>query len=104
MRLTIPVGIMECQGQVIKNIRVDEMAGNVSIVCNRDQRRKPVDMFTGRVSGIHRYKRRAIRDGPLAGYACEVEIEYMETFLSPSNIHVEALPFVAPKACGGMPG
>lgn len=98
MGATIPVGIMGYQGQVIKDIRVDEAAGKVSIICNRDRRRKPVDPRSGRAGSIHRYKRRTIRDVPLAGYACEVEIEYAETFLSPSSIHVEALPFVAPKA------
>lgn len=98
MGATIPVGIMGYQGQVIKDIRVDAVAGRVSIVCRRDRRRNPVDSRTGRVGSVHRYKRRTIRDVPLAGYACEVEIEYAETFLSPSNIHVEALPFVAPKA------
>ena len=98
MGATIPVGIMGYQGQVIKDIRVDEAAGKVNIVCNRDRRRRPVDAHSGRAGSVHRFKRRTIRDIPLAGYACEVEIEYAETYLSPSNIRVEALPFVAPKA------
>ncbi len=98
MGATIPVGIMGYQGQVIKDIRVDEAAGKVNIVCNRDRRRRPVDARSGRAGSVHRFKRRTIRDIPLAGYACEVEIEYAETYLSPSNIRVEALPFVAPKA------
>ena len=97
MGATIPVGIMGYQGQVIKDIYVDESAGKVSITCRRDRRRKPVDARSGRAGSVHRYKRRTIRDIPLAGYACEVSIEYVETFLSPSNIHVEALPFIAPK-------
>lgn len=98
MGATIPVGIMGYQGQVIKDIYVDESAGKVSVICRRDRRRKPVAARSGRVGSVHRYKRRTIRDVPLAGYACEVEIEYAETYLSPSSIHVEALPFVAPKA------
>ena len=97
MGATIPVGIMGYQGQVIKDIRVDEAAGKIHIVCNRDRRRRPVDPRSQRAGSVHRLKRRTIRDVPLAGYACEVEIEYAETYLSPSNIHVEALPFVAPK-------
>ncbi len=98
MGATIPVGIMGYQGQGIQDIRVDEAAGKVSIPCNRDRRRKPVDPRSGRAGSLHRHKRRTIRDVPLAGYACEVEIEYAETFLSPASIHGEALPFVAPKA------
>lgn len=78
MGATIPVGIMGYQGQVIKAIRVDEAAGKVSIVCNRDRRRNPVDSRSGRVGSIHRFKRQTIRDEPLAGYTCEVEIEYAE--------------------------
>lgn len=97
MGATIPVGIMGYQGQVIKAVRVDEAAGKVSIVCARDRRRRPVAAGSGRAGSVHRLKRRTIRDISLAGYACEVEIEYAETYLSPSNIRVEALPFVAPK-------
>ena len=97
MGATIPVGIMGYQGQVIKDIEVDEAAGKVSIRCARDKRRRPVDPRTGRAGRVHRLKRRMIHDVPLAGYSCEVEIEYAESYLSPSNIHVEALSFVAPK-------
>lgn len=57
-----------------------------------------MDPQSGRAGSVHRYKRRTIRDIPLGGYACEVEIEYAETYLSPSNVRVEALSFVAPKA------
>ena len=98
MGATIPVGILGYQGQVIKDIKVDEVAGKVRIICSRDRRRKPVDPSSGLGGRVHRYKRRTIRDVPLAGYACEVEIEYAETYLSPSNVRVELLPFVAPKA------
>lgn len=98
MGATIPTGILGYQGQVIKDIRVNETAGKVSIICKRDRRRHPVDPHSGRAGSVHRYKRRTIRDIPLGGYACEVEIEYAETYLSPSNVRVEALSFVAPKA------
>jgi len=86
------------QGQVIKNIRVDETAGMVSIICKRDRRRHPVDPRSGRAGSVHSYKRRTIGDSPLGSYAWEVEIEYAETYLSPSSVRVEALSFVAPKA------
>ena len=100
MGTTIPLGMMGYQGQVIKDIRVDETAGKIHIVCNRDRQRRPVDPRSQHAGSVHRLKRRTIRDVPLAGYACEVEIEYAETYLSPSNISIEALPFVAPKARG----
>ena len=77
-----------------------KLRGKVGIICNHDRRRKPVDPRSGRTGSIYRYKRRTIRDMPLAGCACEVEIAYAETFLSPSNIHGEAQPFVAPPRRG----
>jgi transposase len=95
---TIPAGILGYQGQVIEEVLTDHDAGMVHITCRRDARRRPVDPKTGRCGGINRFKRRTISDVPLAGYACAVEIEYAEVYLSPSHVRVEQLEFVLPKA------
>ena len=57
MGATIPVGIMGYQGQVIKDIRVDETAGKVRIVCKRDRLRRPVDACSGRAGSVHRFRK-----------------------------------------------
>jgi transposase len=98
MGAVIPAGILGYEGQVIKDVRQDESTGKVTIVCRRDRRRRPVDSKDGRAGQINRWLRRTVRDIPLGGRRCEVEIEYAQVFLSPSCVRVEALPFVAPGA------
>jgi transposase len=96
MGAIIPVGILGYEGQVIKEVRQDERTGKVTVVCRRDRRRRPVDAKSGRVGLVNRWLRRTVRDIPLGGRPCEVEIEYAQVFLSPACVRVEALPFVAP--------
>lgn len=96
MGAAIPVGIMGYQGQVIERVEHDAMCGTVRISCRRDRRVRPIATGTGRGGGVHRLKRRWVSDLPLAGQACQVEIEYAEVFISPSVIRVEQLPFVEP--------
>lgn len=97
MGATIPAGIFDYKGQVIKAIDVDDTAGKVTVYCRRDRRRRPM-VRDGRNGMVNRLLRRRVRDMPLAGYACEVEIEYAEVFLSRSQVRVEQLPFVQPLA------
>ena len=98
MGTIIPTKIFGLQGQVIKEVVFNEESGRVRFICDRDRRRRPVEHRTGRRGSINRLLRRTILDVPLGGNPVEVEIEYAETFLSPANVRVEALPFVCPKA------
>jgi transposase len=98
MGAVIPVGILGYEGQVIKEVREDETTGKVTVICRRDRRHRPVDAKSGRSGVVNRWLRRTVRDIPLGGRPCEVEIEYAQVFLSPSCVRVEALPFVAPGA------
>ena len=98
MGAVIPAGIFGLEGQVIKEVVMDEASGRVRIVCDRDRRRRPVDHRTRRRGGVNRLLRRTVLDVPMFGRPCEVEIEYAETFVSPGQVRVEALPFVAPGA------
>lgn len=94
----IPTKILGLEGQVIKDVIFNEESGRVRVTCTRDRRRRPVDHRTGRRGTVNRLLRRTVLDVPLGGHPCEIEIEYAETFLSPGNVRVEALPFVSPKA------
>jgi len=96
MGAVIPVGILGYEGQVIKDVRQDEATGKITVVCRRDRRHRRVDPKSGRPGLVNRWLRRTVRDIPLGGHPCEVEIEYAQVFLSPACVRVEALPFVAP--------
>ena len=98
MGAVIPAKILGLEGQVIKDVKFSEERGRVRVICDRDRRRRPVDHRTGRRGSVNRLLRRTILDVPLGGYPVDIEIEYAETFLSPGNVRVEALPFVCPKA------
>jgi len=98
MGAVIPAKILGLEGQVIKDVVFNEESGRVRVICDRDRRRRPVDHRTGRHGTVNRLLRRTVRDVPLGGHPCEIEIEYAETFLSPGHVRVEALPFVSPKA------
>jgi hypothetical protein len=96
MGAVIPAGILVYEGQVIKEVRHDEAIGKVTVICRRDGRHRPVDSRCGRAGLVNRWLRRTVRDVPLDGRPCEVEIEYAQVFLSPSYLRIEALPFVVP--------
>ena len=98
MGAIIPTNILGLEGQVINRVEFNEETGRVRIICDRDRRCRPVDHRTGMGGLINRYWRRTIRDVPLMGHPCEIEIEYMQTYLSPAHVRVEALSFVAPGA------
>ena len=96
MGAVIPTGILGYEGQVIKEVRHDEATGKVTVICRRDQRRRLVDPVSGRTGLVNRWMHRTVRDIPLGGRPCEVEIEYAQIYVSSSRTCVEALPFVAP--------
>ena len=98
MGAVIPAKILGLEGQVIKDIVFNEESGRVRVICDRDRRRRPVEHRTGWRGSVNRLLRRTILDVPLGGHPCEIEIEYAETFLTPSSVRVEHLSFVAPKA------
>lgn len=98
MGAVITAKILGLEGQVIKSVVFDEESGRVQGICDRDRSRRPVDHRTGRREQVNRLLRRTVRDVPIGGWPCEVEIEYAETFLSPGQVRVEQLPFVCPKA------
>jgi transposase len=98
MGAVIPAKILGLEGQVIKDVVFDEESGRVRVICDRDRRRRPVDHRTGRQGSVNRLLRRTVLDVPLGGHPCEIEIQYAETYLSPSSIRVERLSFVSPKA------
>ena len=70
------MGILGYEGQVIKEVRQDEATGKVKVICRRDRRCRPVVAKGGRSGPVNRWLRRTVRDLPLGGHPCEVEIEY----------------------------
>ncbi|WIM05838.1 MAG: ISL3 family transposase [Candidatus Nitricoxidivorans perseverans] len=97
MGAVIPAKILGLEGQVIKDVVFNEERGRVRVICARDRRRRPVDHWTKRRGAVNRLLRRTVRDVPIGGWPCEIEIEYAETYVCHGHARVEALSFVAPK-------
>lgn len=64
------------------------------IRCRRDRRRKVVDPVTGKKGTINRYVKRQIKDVPLFGYPCMLEIELAQVWVSKNERRVEYCEFV----------
>ncbi|MFT5211281.1 MAG: transposase [Flavobacterium sp.] len=73
---------MGLKGQRVNQIILDEQGQQFVIHCSRDRRRQAVDPVTGKKGGINQHVRRQVRDVPLFGYPCVIELELAQVFTS----------------------
>jgi transposase len=94
MGIDIQRDILGLKGQCVNQINWDEQKQQLVIHCNRDRRRNAVDPVSGRKGTINRYVRRRVRDVPLFGYPCVIEIELAQVFISKNERRMENCEFV----------
>lgn len=94
MSTGIPKMILGFKGQRVNKIHLDEQIHQIVIQCSRDRRKKAVDPVTGKQGTINRYVRRQVRDLPLFGFPCMVEIELAQVFISKNERRMESCEFV----------
>ncbi len=90
----ISANILSLKGQRVNEIKLDEHKQQIQIVCSRDRRKKVIDPVTGVKGTVNRYVRREVRDVPLLGYPCILEIELAQVFISKNARRMEACEFV----------
>ena len=73
MSTNIPKSILGINGQIFNTIEQQE-SGTFRIVCNRDKRTKVLDPISKLKTTVNRYIRRTVKDLPLFGHPCLVEI------------------------------
>lgn len=95
MSLNLPPEIMALKGQIINKIELDEGDQKVIIRCQRDKRRAVIDPLTGLKGRVNRLVKRQVRDTPLGGRSCWIEIELAQVYLSKNERRMEHCPFVA---------
>ena len=83
---------MNLKGQRVNEIKQEEQY--LVIHCSRDKRRSPIDPLTGKKGTINRYVRRKIKDIPLFGYPCLIDIELAQVFISKNERRIESCEFV----------
>ena len=94
MGIGIPKDILCLKGQRVNEVQLEQERQQVVIYCNRDRRRKAVDPVSGKRGTINRYIRRQVRDVPLFGYPCIIEIELAQVFTGKNERRIEHCEFV----------
>jgi transposase len=94
MGISIPKDILGFKGQRVNEIKLDQETQQLVIHCSRDRRRSAVDPVTGKQGTVNRYVRRRVRDLPLCGYPCVIDIELAQVFISKNQRRMELCPFV----------
>ncbi len=74
MSTSIPKHILGINAQVVNTIQQQE-SGKIIIVCNRDKRTRIIDPISKLKTTVNRYIRRTVKDLPLFGHPCLVEVE-----------------------------
>ena len=89
----IPSTLFQLPGQCIKSITI-ETDHTVVIQCKRDMRRKPKDPRTNQAGTINRYVRRRVRDLPISGHPCVIDIELAQVSTPKYERRIEHCEFV----------
>lgn len=94
MSLNISSKILSLPGQLVKQAQHDLSQQKLVIRCSRDRRYRPVDPHSGQPVVVNRYVTRTIRDVPLCGYECHLEIELAQVITGDGKRRMEACSFV----------
>jgi len=94
MGIDIQRDILGLKGQCVNQIKLDEAEHQLIIYCRRDRRRNAIDPVTGQKGTVNRYVRRQVRDVPLFGYPCMIEMELAQVFISKNERRMEHCGFV----------
>ena len=94
MSISISSKILSLPGQIVKSAQHDLSQRKITLHCDRDRRYRAVDTLTGSSAGVNRRVRRTIRDVPLCGYDCYIEIELAQLATADGKRRIEACEFV----------
>ena len=94
MTINIPQNILDLNGQCVNEIILSDDGEKLVIHCSRDARRRAVDPATGKKGSINQHVRRQVRDIPLFGYPCVIDIELAQVFINKGERRIEGCDFV----------
>ena len=94
MSLNLSSQILSLPGQCVKQVQHDLDRQHLTITCTRDRRFRAVDPTSNKLASINCYRRRTIRDLPLCGLDCYLEIELAQVATSTNRRLLEAADFV----------
>ncbi len=94
MSLNISSQILSLPGQCVKHAQHDLSQQTLTLYCERDRRSKPIDPTNGRRATVNRYVRRIVRDLPLCGFDCHLDIELAQVITGDGKRRIEKCEFV----------
>ena len=94
MSIDIPSKILTLKGQRVNQVKFDEDNKKLIIHCERDKQRAAIDPVTGQKGRINRLIKRLVRDAPVFGQPCLIEIELAQVFINKKERRMEHCPFV----------
>ena len=94
MAIDIQRDILGLRGQCVNQVGLDEAGRQLVIHCHRDRRRNATDPVTGEKGTVNRYVRRQVRDMPLFGCPCVIDMELAQVFISKNERRMERCEFV----------
>ena len=94
MSLNIPSQILSLPGQRVKQVQHDLSENKLTLYCDCDRRFRTTIPSDSGVAGINRYVRRTIRDIPMCGYDCHIEIELAQVVTNDGKRRMESTEFV----------
>jgi transposase len=94
MSTNIPANILPLKGQRVNYIEHDQKSHQIMIHCSHDRRLKAVDPYTVLTVTVNQYVRRQLRDVPLFGLPCVLNIELAQVWVSKNERRIEPSDFV----------
>ena len=94
MSLNISSKILSLPGQRVKQVQHDLNQQKLTIYCDRDRRYRVIDPTNGKAATVNCYQRRTIRDLPLCGFDCYLEVELAQVVAANGRRLLEASEFV----------
>lgn len=94
MSLSISSKILSLPGQQVKHVQHDVDQQRITISCSRDRRYRPRNPSGSEAVSVNRYLRRTVRDVPLCGLNCHLEIELAQIATANGQRLMEACEFV----------
>jgi len=94
MSLNISSKILSLPGQRVKHVQHDLSLHKLTLYCDRDRRFRAIDPTTDKRASVNRYVRRTVRDVPLCGYDCYLEIELAQVLTADGKRRMEVCGWV----------
>lgn len=89
MGTNIPASILSMKGQRVNKISHDQTRHEIRVHCCRDRRLNAIDPVTGQKGTVNQYVRREVRDLPLFGLPCIIEMELAQVWISKNERRLE---------------